>query len=446
MRMKTGIRIAAALIATVAACILLLVISACLPRALIQTQSENSAAYFADRQPFVILFGDYIHAMQDNYSDTVLCNIAYCIDPAHPFTSAVRAQYAQGEYEEAYEGYRAVVNGKKEPEREYGRYWHGSLVLIRPLLTLMPVAMIRLLCGTAIVLLQAMSAAVLIRRQKKAFAVCWLMALLLIHPWMLFTSLEYGTAFLAASAASLVLLLKKERTDAGTMPFFAAVGVVTCFVDFLTTETLTFTMPMLLLLVERCLADERCAERHSALQNCKSVVKNGLSWLSGYLGMFAVKIAVLAVVAGEDTARSSLGEGLYRLGGEVRTANISTAPVVDFGKRLGGAIWHNLACLYPTRVGEMKASGVWLATGFIITAGFVLVYLLHDRINRELFIPMGMVAALPYLRFLVLSNHSYEHFFITYRAQTVTIAVFLFFVFENGIRHLIHAKKGANAA
>ncbi len=439
--MKKGLRIPVTIILTMAVCILLLIASACIPRDMIQKQSEISAEYFSKREPFQILIKDYVNAMQDNYSDTVLCDIAYCIDTAHPFSSVIRAEFAQGEYEQAYEGYHATVFEKTEPNQEYGRYWHGSLVFIRPLLTIMPIKTIRLLCGVASLILQMIIVALLIRKKNKGLAICWLLALLLIHPWMLMSSLEYGTAFLVASVASLGILLKKNDEDADTMPFFAVIGVVTCFVDFLTTETLSFTLPMILLLADRMLKGDKaiCGKNHhsfSAKEGFVSIIKNGACWLVGYLTMFATKIILLGLVAGKEVVISSLDEGILRLGGEVRNANISTAPVVDFAERFSGSIWHNLACLYPVHSGEMKAGGVWLITFGIILVGLVVVYLLHDRIDSAMFFPMGMVALIPFLRFLVLSNHSYIHFFITYRALMVTIVVFLLFVFENGIRQL----------
>ena len=90
------------MLAAMVLCVALLLLSTCIPRGMIQKQSENSAKYFAERAPFAILIGDYVNAMQDNYSDTVLCDIAYFIDPAHPFESVIRARYAHNENEEAY--------------------------------------------------------------------------------------------------------------------------------------------------------------------------------------------------------------------------------------------------------------------------------------------------------------------------------------------------------
>ena len=438
-------------------CVVLLVTTACIPRSLIQRQSEKSAEYFAQRKPFAVLLSDYVNSMQDNYSDTILLDILYCIDSEQPFSSVIRAPFAREEEENAYEGYLAAVKEGREPNQEYGRYWHGSMVLLRPLMIFMPVAGIRILCGTAIVMLQAAVVAVLWRRKRRAFGLCYLLGFLLIHPWMLFHCLEYGMVFLVASAASLVMVLKRRRTPAFTYPFFAVVGVITCFVDFLTTETLTFTLPMLLLIAEQGLAGEgRDTEeqylsgRNSNLrgQTSKSVgngviaiIKNGICWLGGYLGMFVLKIVLLTVVAGKDAMLSSMSQGFLRLGGEVMDSNASSARPVGALRRFSGSIWHNLACLYPTHAGKMEAAGIWLTTLVIVAIGFAVIYLLHGAMDWTTIILMVGLALLPYLRFLALSNHSYIHFFFTYRAQMVTLVVFFWLVWRYGLIRLARRKK-----
>ncbi|WP_022763513.1 hypothetical protein [Butyrivibrio sp. AD3002] len=449
--MNTLKKVLLSVAATMCICIVLLIV-ACIPRQAIYENTLISANYFANRQPFEPLLDDYINSIQDNFSDTLLCDISYCIDERHPFKSVIQAKYTQGEMQQAYEGLLSAVNDAEAPNMEYGRYWHGSLVLIRPLLLIMPIDKIRILCGITICTIQLVIIVMLIRRKNIAFACCYLIAFILIHPWMLFTSLEYGTAFLAASVASLVMVLGQDRSTARLMAFFAITGVITCFVDFLTTETLTFTMPMLLFLANKAQKEknESPINRRNAKKdqtvgkikvNCMLVIYSGLCWFAGYLGMFVMKIILLTVVAGKDTMITSLQEGLFRLGGDVRKSNVSSSQTVDFARRLSGAIWHNLACLYPTHAGVMEAGGVWLTTGLILIAGLILVYLLHDRIELQIVIPMVMIALVPFMRFLVLSNHSYVHFFITYRVLMTTIAVYLFFVYDNAIRHIVKAKR-----
>jgi hypothetical protein len=434
-KLYVPVKTAAVAIITAFCCVLLLVITACIPTGMIQKQSEASAEYFSQREPFEVLIGDYINSIQDNYSDTVICDIIYCIDTKTPFKSVISAKYTQSAHEQAYDGYLAAVRGEEEINNEYGRYWHGTMVLLRPLLVFVPVQLIRVIFGVLITILQIAVICILVKRKHIAFSVIYGISVLLVEPWMFFTSFEYSTAFLVASAAALIILLLKGReSDDVTMPFFAAVGVVIFFMDFLTTENLTFTLPMMMLLLDR-------HPSYSGKEGFISILKNGICWALGYAGMFFLKVVLLLVVAGKEVVASSVEEGFFRIGGEVRLGNSNLNPAADPWTRFSGAIWHNLSALYPETLGELTPAFPVITTGIILAVGFSLVYLLRDKIDWNLFIPLGIVALIPYARFLALSNHSYVHFFITYRAQLVTIAVFIFFVFENGIRQIFSGRK-----
>ncbi|MCR5468559.1 MAG: hypothetical protein K6F37_06330 [Lachnospiraceae bacterium] len=424
--------------ATMICCVLLLTITACIPRNLIQKNSEQSAEYFAKQGLFPTLIGNYINSVQDNYSDNTLCNIIYCVDTTHPFTSTILAKYAQAENESSIEGYLFAVRGEEEPNQEYGRYWHGTSVILRPLLMVMSIRYIRILFGILGTVTYLISTLLIAKKGNTPFAVCSVIAFILVEPWMFFTSLEYATAFTTASVATLLLLIFDSRKkEFDTLPFFVAVGVVTCFVDFLTTETLTFTLPMLMLFAKQTICGNTENSRTNELRTKKEglvfVIKNGFCWLLGYASMFALKIAFLAVFAGSDVTSESLKEGAFRLAGETRLGNMNIAPTTDYVGKLSGAIWHNLACLYPIETGVMRASQAMVPTVIILVVGFALVYLLRDKIEGHIFGPMALVALLPYLRFIVLANHSYIHFFITYRAQLVSILVFIYFVYKNAL-------------
>ena len=467
MRGKNNIvKMLIVMLVTMLACVLLLTITACIPRSMILKQSKVSAQYFTERDPFSVLIGDYVNSMQDNFSDTVLCDIICCIDSKHPFRSAIRAEFVQGEYEQAYEGYYRAAFENAAPEQEYSRYWHGSMVVLRPLLMVMPISAIRILYGALCILIQLAIAALLFRSGKKPLAVCSILALVFIEPHMLFVSLEYSNIFLVASIAEIFVLMwikrmKKNRiTGSGVLQIsledqvsteilsiFAAIGVITFFIDFLTTETLTFTLPMLIVIA--FLSDEEGARKKGSSgannigkvkSGCRIVIKGGLAWICGYAAMFLLKILMIFVVCGREVLKSSIDEGVLRLGGEVREANFSTAPLVDPFARLSGAIWHNIACLYPIKTGEIRAANAYVPTLIILFITIAVVYLLHEKIDWDFFLPAGLIAIVPFTRFLALSNHSYLHFFFTYRALMVTIIVFLLFVFENGIRHLIKIK------
>ena len=443
--MKSGIKqiikIVISAVITMITCVLLITFTALIPRDLLKENTLKSADYISEKGLFPLLIGDKINSVQDNYSDCCILDIIYCMDPAHPFRSAMLAEYVQQRGEKMADGLKSAVAGV-EPNVEYGRYWHGTSVLLTPMLIFMPIQTIRIVFGILGTIFLLLSCGIVFKRGNKAFAVCMILAFLLVEPWMFFLSLEYSTAFLTSTVASFFLLIKKDRSDEKAMPFFAAVGVVIFFVDFLTTETLTFLLPMLLLLAERAVSEDSEKDtKKGILSGCFSVIKNGACWFAGYAGMFALKIIILVSMADNDVVSASISEGFFRLGGETRLGNTNLAPEASLFVKLSGAIWHNLACLFPVDSGLMLPHSAWIPTIIILAIGFALVYLFHDKIDHKVFVPMAMIAILPFLRFLVLANHSYIHFFITYRVMMVTIAVFLYYIYENSVHSFIRRKK-----
>ena len=84
----------------------------------------------------------------------------------------------------------------------------------------------------------------------------------------------------------------------------------------------------------------------------------------------------------------------------------------------------------------MNKAGAILPTVIILVAAFVIIYLFRKNMKAAEVVPCCALALLPYLRYLVLSNHAYLHFFFTYRAQMVCIMVVAYLVWEHGLRNI----------
>ena len=68
---------------------------------------------------------------------------------------------------------------------------------------------------------------------------------------------------------------------------------------------------------------------------------------------------------------------------------------------------------------------------------FAIVYMLRGRNYSGTMILLCILLGLvPYLRYTVLENHAYLHYFFTYRAQLVTITALLFITYEFGLKNL----------
>ena len=55
---------------------------------------------------------------------------------------------------------------------------------------------------------------------------------------------------------------------------------------------------------------------------------------------------------------------------------------------------------------------------------------IRNNINKPNMLLYAVLGMIPYIRYLVLCNHSFVHFFFTYRAQATSILALCFIVFE----------------
>ena len=130
----------------------LLVLVAMIPKDAIQEKCLESAQYLADNE----LFGDTLEGIAgsriDRYADSILLNIAYNYDRLHPLKSVILSAYHFDKYQEENINFLNAVTEDLPANQQYLRYWHGSITIIRPLLTLFSIRQIYILNG--IILLQ----------------------------------------------------------------------------------------------------------------------------------------------------------------------------------------------------------------------------------------------------------------------------------------------------
>ncbi len=90
-----------------------------------------------------------------------------------------------------------------------------------------------------------------------------------------------------------------------------------------------------------------------------------------------------------------------------------------------GALLRNIGCLFPLGYG---AIGGMIFIALIIFAAYRGYVYKRGSINGYLVTALSIMAIIPYIRFIVLHNHSYIHYFFTYRAQAATIMAIVLIV------------------
>ena len=460
--------------ATIVICIALLFVTALIPQNALQKNMEKSSDYYNNHQMFDHVTDYMFLSRQDNYADCILTNIIYHIDQNNLAESILSASYYNPEDEGVQTSFAYAVGSKVEPNVDYSRYWHGSMVLLRPLFIIFDIAGVRMVLGILILIMTVWFEVLLFKNHYSVFGVCYAIGLMLVSVWMCAFCVEYAMPFVVMSVELPVLLvlltrayekkdaqnLTQKRNDKNSekheadncklnnrklinrklinrkpinrkpinrkpevllWAVLACAGIVTAFVDFLTTETVTFTMAYVLYLIVK--------NRHDQMKPIKEelicLIKSGIVWLGSYGLMIALKWALALVVLGKDAFFNALSQAALRISGDATLGNVTGAEVVSDYERISGALWRNIGCIYPFK----STMSYGTAMIFILLVGLVVFsiwYLFRGKTKSCINKVLAIVSLLPVMRFLVLNNHSYIHFFFTYRALLVSVVVIIY--------------------
>ena len=400
----------------------LLVCAALVPREAIRKQVTESAEYLCRTDEYAMAAEGVESSRIDHYADAVLLNIAWYMKAEDPLRSALKAEYYDAEGLQKPELLREALEHGLLPNELYLRYWHGSLALVRPMLTFLTLPQIYLWHSILLGLLAAGLLFRLFRRKDFIAAAGILCGMIGTACWYIPRSLEFTWVFL-------ILLLQLHLVISRFFPkdwfrrglFFLLSGMITNYLDFLSCETLTLLMPLLMLL---------WTERDAGKPDWKTLGKTALLWGIGYGGMYLVKWAAASLALGESALPYVTGSISRRLVGQVGE--------MDFFSELFWALFRNVYYLFPMDYGF---AGTAAGIAAMIAAGYIGYVHRRKKYDKALIGRFAAIGAVPFLRYLVLMNHSYMHAFFTYRAQFTTIfAVVLMLAELTGWRLKKHGK------
>ncbi|MCQ2521248.1 MAG: hypothetical protein MJ105_02620 [Lachnospiraceae bacterium] len=420
---KAGTKYIVIALITLLLCIGLFLLVNLIPRSAIISNMQESATYFDEHPLFPWEIENRPFSKADNYADCILTQIIYQSDEKHPVRSMILASYYQGENENVDKAFVRTLAEGTEPNINYFRYWHGSQIILRPLFCIFSIRGVRLSLFIVTTILFILSSILCFRKGQKVFAVSIWVALLLVQYWMAVFSLEYLTCFLLLSIQLLWLTSQgKEKRKNRMVPFFLVSGMLTSFMDFLTTETLTITIPLLYIL-----STDSLPERNFK-NGFKTVGKAILAWGIGYGGMFLAKWGLAYAFLGKDAFMEAWQQAVYRISGAVTADNTAEGSIVSLGAQLFGCIWRNLYCMFalPT---EVKASTVMVLWGILLFLLFSFWYLFRkEGATDGQKVWLLLIGGIPFIRFLLLRNHAYMHYFFTYRALAATLLAMILFL------------------
>ena len=374
------------------------VLSCMLPDKDIRANIAKSASGLASEGEYPHAIVEMTQCQMDNYTDAIIMNQIFTVDRRHPVRSSIRMARSYGLGEDFQTQHLAqIVNGEVLGEREYSRYWHGNSFLFRPFFLLMDYPMLRWWLFVISTLLFVALLCVYYREAGLVKTMVLVSGFVATCGFVTQFSMQFFPVFVI-TIITCMLVIGKDKPKGFGMLFFI-VGSLTCYFDLFTTPLMTLGIPLAVLISLKG-DDDYCLK-----DNLIEICGLALLWGLGFALTFATKWAVATLVMGENIFADAYGQSVYRMG------------VGDYTR------WDALAENFRM----LNLSMICI----LLVALIVIRVLRRGKFNYKKAATFLLIGLMPYLWYFALSNHSYKHWWFTYRLQAISV-VCLFFMLTDG--------------
>ena len=302
---------------------------------------------------------------------------------------------AMGGYRTDPGNFSQYISGEGESTiHDYPRYWHGHLVIYKPIFYFLDYEGFKVLNLFAELILVISVLALMIERNLKNYCVPFLFSLFFIHLEVIGVSLQFSTVFNLMLLSLIILLKYKEFLfkDKRLLYYFLVVGMVTSYSDLLTYPLVTFAIPMIF-----CLLLEM--DNNNLKDAILKIVLFAVVWTVGYAGMWACKWVISSFVLNKDVITMALNQLLFRVDpnsyGDFSRIDAVLKNVLVYKKRAYMIIFAFIGVYYVKRLISHRKN------------------IKVNKVKRV--VPLLIMAAAPFVWYFVACSHSYIHYWFTYR-------------------------------
>ncbi|MBR1771418.1 MAG: hypothetical protein IJ747_05265 [Lachnospiraceae bacterium] len=353
--------------------------------------------------------------VSDGFTDLIMINtsifngrdnaVYYALQSPH---IEFRKEYVQ------YQNLLGYLGEREEPvETPYSRYWHGYVIVLKPLLAFFTVQEIRLLNamiqGFLLLLLLYLLNSV-IPRNSRLVMLAYGVSLFMICPFTVSLCFQYSTVYyiILISCIALILMRNILRRNGRYGLFFYFLGIVTAYFDFLTYPAAALGFALITCFLIRM---EQETDR-SMKSICVDALGKSIVWLAGYGLMWASKWVLAEVFTGAHVISDALEAIRFRTSDSGLSEGFNLfEPVLEPLEAFAHAI-----ILMP-------------AAAFLLCILVLLrkKYRFHRSLIRANTIYL-LIACYPFLWCSVLRNHSVQHPYIVFRLFSLSILGILVFL------------------
>ena len=333
----------------------------------------------------------YITTHLDFYTDSIiLSEVSYYNKNVSLIDNALSVYGIREESD-----FQSFVAGNESVIKDYPRYWHGNLVILKPLFLFFDYDSIKILelffeLVMVIGIIKLMS-----ENNLKNYIIPFLFSICLIHPEVIGLSLQFSAMFNIMLVSVYILLRFKEFLFKNNRLYyyFLVVGMATSFFDLSTYPLVSLGVPLIFYMLMN--------DNQSNLKdNILKIILFGLVWSVGFFGMWLSKLIISTIILDKNIIMNAFKQFIFRTSS------------VEFTR--SDAILNNIL--------------VYKKRAYLVIIGCMLIYYVKRAIDSKRFfkkdnfkslIPFIIIALMPFVWYFLVSNHSYIHSFFTYRELVI---------------------------
>lgn len=325
----------------------------------------------------------------DNFTDALILDQISSIDSKKPVASAMAVSRRSFDANMTHGLYESIQNDI-DPQLNYSRYWHGTTFVFRPFFLFMEYSILRFFLYAFSSLLLIFFAIKYSRKTNIWKTLLLTISFLSCYGFVMQFSLQFFPVLAIALGSAILLCNDKNRINSNISLFFFIIGSITSFFDLLTTPLLTLGFPLLVWI------SLQPDEQTEIKKDIVSIIKHSVSWFSGFALTWVAKWLLGTIVLGENIFRDAWQQSVYRL------------DVEDFTR------WDAVS----QNFGMLNFPLIIIALSLILIA----IVVSFNKKGWKKAVLFAIVGLFPYCWYFVLSNHSYLHWWFTYRGQITSVA------------------------
>ena len=381
------------------------IISYGIPNNNIQTNIKNSVPVLLNEGNYYNpIFKDNIGHQLDNFTDALIIGTAYddC-GKSHNLLECSVLNARLYVNQDPLGSLVMSVNGDEETNENYTRYWMGSSSLIRFLFMFLNIQQIRYLNMFIMVVVLAVAFYFIAKKLNFVYGIIYLFAVFLMDVFLIPLSIQFFPVTLTAIVGSIAVVLLYNSKYKNKMPFlFTIVGMVTSYLDLLTFPLITYGLSMIVYLM--CYSLE---SKISYKESVGNIFIYGMLWSLGYFGTFFMKWALASLITLSDQFKPALDAFIFRT--NMTGEKISLINVFDV----------NTSIIFTDMLKTILIV-------FTIIVALLLIKFRNKKIDIKIIISTILLGVTPFAWYMIFSNHSFVHKFMTYRILIVSVVSLLF--------------------